>query len=58
LPERTAYRRATDDGKALCECPFPTLKKKADDVVQAIMDRLSALDQRSAAYGQTASTSR
>lgn len=51
LPERTAYRRATDDGKALSECPFPTLKKKADDVAHAIMDRLSALDQRSAAYG-------
>lgn len=51
LPERTAYRRATDEGKALSECPFPTLKKKADDVAQAIMDRLTALDERSAAYG-------
>lgn len=41
LPERTAYRRATDEGKALTECQFPTLRLKADDVAQAIMDRLS-----------------
>lgn len=40
LPERTAYRRATDEGKALSECSFPTLKKKADGVAQCIMDRL------------------
>jgi chromosome partitioning protein len=53
LPERTAYRRATDEGKALTECPFPTLKKRADDMAQAIIDRLSASisNERSAAYG-------
>ncbi len=57
LPERTAYRRATDEGKALTECTFPTLKQKADDVAQAIIDRLSAATSastsrpRSAAYG-------
>jgi chromosome partitioning protein len=51
LPERTAYRRATDEGRALSECPFPTLKKKADDVAQSIMDRLSVSDDRSAAHG-------
>ena len=51
LPERTAYRRVTDEGKALSECAFPTLKKKADDVAQSIMDRLSALDVRRSAYG-------
>jgi chromosome partitioning protein len=42
LPERTAYRRATDEGRALTETTFPTLKKKADDMAQAIIDRLSA----------------
>jgi chromosome partitioning protein len=51
LPEKTAYRRATDEGKALSECSFPTLKKKAHDVAQAIMDRLSASNERSAVYG-------
>jgi chromosome partitioning protein len=51
LPERTAYRRATDEGKALSECSFPTLRKKADDVAQCIMDRLSSIDEKSAAYG-------
>jgi chromosome partitioning protein len=28
LPERTAYRRASDMGKALTECTFPSLKKR------------------------------
>jgi chromosome partitioning protein len=51
LPERTAYRRAADEGKALSECSFPTLKKKADDVAQSIMDLLSASDVRKAANG-------
>lgn len=53
LPERTAYRRVTDEGKALTECSFPTLKKKADDMAQAIMDRLAAAtaENRSAAHG-------
>jgi chromosome partitioning protein len=41
LPERTAYRRITDEGKALTECSFPTLKKRADEMAQAIMDRLA-----------------
>jgi chromosome partitioning protein len=43
LPERTAYRRAADEGKALTECSFPSLKRKADEVAQAIIDRLAAV---------------
>lgn len=53
LPERTAYRRATDEGKALTECSFTTLKKKADDMAQSIMDRLATItaDIGSASHG-------
>jgi chromosome partitioning protein len=53
LPERTAYRRAVDEGKALTECSFPTLKRKADDVAQAVIDRLAVLstNQRSITHG-------
>ncbi|MFN2200115.1 MAG: ParA family protein [Caldilineaceae bacterium] len=55
LPERTAYRRATDEGKALSECTFPTLKKRADDVAQAIIDQLTVVtsnpSERSVANG-------
>lgn len=43
LPERTAYRRAADEGKALTECSFPSLKRKADEVAQTIIDRLAAV---------------
>ena len=53
LPERTAYRRAADEGRALTECSFPTLRRKADSVAQAIIDRLTALstNEKSVANG-------
>lgn len=38
LPERTAYRRAVDEGKALTECSYPTLRGRADKVAQELMD--------------------
>ena len=43
LPEQTAYRRASDQGRALIETPFPTLKKRAEEVAQGIIDRISQL---------------
>ena len=36
LPERTAYRRASDIGKAATETPFKTLNAKADALVEEI----------------------
>lgn len=38
LPERTAYRRAADAGRALTETPFDTLNGRADQLAQSIVD--------------------
>lgn len=43
IPERTAYRRASDIGRAVTETSFPTLNEKADYFAQAVMDRLEEL---------------
>jgi len=40
LPERTAYRRASDTGRAASETTHKSLNKKADEIVQAIIDRI------------------
>ena len=41
LPERTAYRRAIDDGKALSETSHPSLRGRAEVVAQSIVDYLA-----------------
>jgi chromosome partitioning protein len=38
LPERTAYRRASDSGRALSETSHPTLKARAEELAQSIID--------------------
>jgi chromosome partitioning protein len=38
LPEKTAYRRASDEGRALSEVPYPTLKARAEELAQSIID--------------------
>ncbi len=40
IPERTAYRRAADGGRALTETPFPSLNFRADLLAQSIVDAL------------------
>ncbi len=44
IPEKTAYRRASDVGKAISEISFLTLKQRAEEVAQSIIDRLSQKD--------------
>jgi len=44
IPEKTAYRRASDVGKAISEISFLTLKQRAEEVTQSIIDRLSQKD--------------
>ena len=51
LPERIAYRRAADGGRALTETRFASLNAKADHLAQAVIDRLVATGQ---AAGQAA----
>jgi chromosome partitioning protein len=41
LPEKTAYRKASDEGKAVSEVSFPTLKIRAEQLAQSIIDTLS-----------------
>lgn len=41
LPEKTAYRRASDEGKALTETRFPSLNERADALAQSVVDRLA-----------------
>ena len=40
LFERPAYRRAQDQGLAITETQFGTLNKRADTLIQAIIDRI------------------
>lgn len=41
LPEQVAYRRASDEGKALTETRYSTLNEKAEELAQGIVDRIS-----------------
>lgn len=41
LPEKTAYRQASDNGRAVSEVTFRTLKQRAEEVAQSIVDHLS-----------------
>jgi chromosome partitioning protein len=49
LPEKTAYILATDAGKALTETRYESLKRRAEEVAQGMVDRISQL---SAAAGK------
>ena len=40
LPEKTAYRRASDEGKAVSEVSYSSLRKRAEEVAQSIIDKL------------------
>jgi chromosome partitioning protein len=41
IPEKIAYRRASDEGRSLTETRFPTLNQRADKLAQSIIDRRS-----------------
>jgi chromosome partitioning protein len=43
LPEKTAYRRATDEGRALNETRYKTLSHRAEELAQGMVDRISQL---------------
>jgi chromosome partitioning protein len=48
LPEKTAYRRASDAGRALTETRFPSLRERAEELAQGMVDRISQLSTHSA----------
>lgn len=43
LPEMIAYRRASDQGRALTETRYQSLNHRAEEVAQGIVDRISQL---------------
>ncbi len=49
LPERTAYRRASDAGQSATETPYSSLNDKAGRLMQSIVDRLEELTTLAAA---------
>ena len=49
LPEKTGYRRASDEGRAVSEVPFPTLKDRAEELAQSIIDRIADLQRQEVA---------
>lgn len=44
IPERIAYRRASDAGRAVTETRFPSLNQRSDELVQSIINLASKLE--------------
>ena len=49
LPEKVGYRRASDEGRATTETRFPSLNQRADELAQAVVDRMSTVTREEAA---------
>ena len=49
LPEKTGYRRASDEGRAVSEVTYPTLKERAEEVAQSVIDRIAELQRQEVA---------
>lgn len=43
IPEKTGFRRASDEGRALTETRFASLNGKSDRLAQSIVDRITLL---------------
>ncbi len=43
MPEKIAYRRASDEGKAVTETRFSSLNVRADELAQSIIDLATEL---------------
>jgi chromosome partitioning protein len=49
LPEKTAYRRASDEGRSLTETRFPSLNRRSDELAQGIVDLITQMQKEKAA---------
>jgi chromosome partitioning protein len=49
IPEKIAYRRASDEGRSLTETRFPTLNHRADRLAQSIIDLVTKIQKEKAA---------
>jgi chromosome partitioning protein len=43
LPEKAAYRRASDEGRAATETHFTSLNRRAEDLAQGVVNMLASL---------------
>ena len=46
IPEKTAYRRASDEGRTLTETRFPSLNHRSDLLAQSIVDQLNRIQKK------------
>lgn len=51
IPEKIAYRRASDTGRTATETPYKSLNQKADELAQAIVDRINQLTSKTKKKG-------
>jgi chromosome partitioning protein len=51
VPEKIAYRRASDEGRTLTETRFPSLNARADALAQSVVDLLAKLERREKRHG-------
>ena len=45
LPEKLAYLKAAEEGRALTETRFPTLNERAAQIVQGVIDLATQLEE-------------
>jgi chromosome partitioning protein len=45
LPEQVAYRRASDEGRALTETRFSSLNQRAEELAQSLVDQIGERSQ-------------
>lgn len=45
LPEQVAYRRASDEGRALTETRYASLNERAEELAQGIVDHIARISQ-------------
>ena len=46
LPEQVAYRRASDEGRALTETRFQSLNERAEELAQGMVDKIGELNDK------------
>lgn len=51
LPERIAYRRASDEGRAVTETKFASLNERGDMLAQNIIDVFTKAQGKAARHG-------
>lgn len=44
LPEKTGYRRASDEGRAVTETRYATLNERAEALAQSVVDRITEMN--------------